>query len=96
MGLFKKESPEMLKLKELTGGFLISNEFQERLEANNLEGTVGYTIQKILKNEIKEGNLKVDDIEPRLQYLLENDFQAEKDEKQKKELEKQEKNRRRN
>lgn len=92
MRLFKKEeSPEMLKLKDLTGGFLISNEFQERLESNNLEGSIGYTIQRILKNEIKEGKLKVDDIELRLQYLLENDFQSEKEEKQKKELEKQEK-----
>ena len=76
MGLFKKETPERMKLKELTGGFLISDEFSVKLKENNLKTEDGVKIQRLLKIEIEQGKLKVDDIEPRLQYLLKNQIKA--------------------
>ncbi|MBR0271844.1 MAG: hypothetical protein IJQ68_07650 [Methanobrevibacter sp.] len=69
MGLFSK-TPEEKKLKELTGGFLLNDDFIEKLERNGIEHKFGYNIQSTLKDEIKKGRLSVDEIEPRLNFLI--------------------------
>lgn len=69
MGLFSK-SPEEKKLKELTGGFLLNDDFIEKLERNGIERKFGFSIQSTLKDEIKKGRLSVDEIEPRLNFLI--------------------------
>lgn len=69
MGLFSK-SPEEKKLKELTGGFLLNNRFKSILRREGIDLGVGYDIQETLKSEIKLGKLSVNDIEERLDFLV--------------------------
>ncbi len=68
MGLFRK-NPSEKKLKELTGGFVLNNEFISRLKDNGLEIRDGSLIQSQLKDEIKEG-LPADDVGIRLNQLI--------------------------
>ena len=70
MGLFGPKSPEEERLKELTGGFLVSDEYVAILEGNGLTMTEGETIREKIKKEIKNGSLKTDDILDRLDYLI--------------------------
>lgn len=70
MGLFGPKSPEEERLKELTGGFLVSDEYVVILEGNGLTMTEGETIREKIKKEIKNGSLKTDDILDRLDYLI--------------------------
>ena len=70
MGLFDPKSPEEERLKELTGGFLVSDEYVTILEGNGLTMTDGETIREKIKKEIKSGSLKTEDILDRLDYLI--------------------------
>ena len=69
MGLFSK-SLEEKKLKELTGGFLLNKKFKSTLKKAGIDLKVGFDIQETLKNEIRLGKLSVNDIEERLNYLI--------------------------
>lgn len=69
MGLFSK-SPAEKKLKELTGGFLLSSTFIERLETKGLTTSDGTEIKNQLKEEIKSGKTDADGLELRLNYLI--------------------------
>ena len=69
MGLFSK-SPEEKKLKELTGGFLLTERYLHTLESYGVSRNMGYFIQNTVKQEIKRSRLGVDDIEPRLIFLI--------------------------
>lgn len=70
MGLFGPKSPEEERLKELTGGFLVSDDYVAILEGNGLTITEGENIREKIKKEIKTGSLKTDDILDRLDYLI--------------------------
>lgn len=71
MGLFnRKKSPEEKRYEELTGGFLVSDEYIAILEANGLNTIDGERIRERVKKEIKNGSLKTDDILGRLDYLI--------------------------
>lgn len=70
MGLFSK-SLEEKKLKELTGGFLLNERFKSTLKEAGIGLKVGYDIQETLKNEIRLGKLSANDIEERLNFLIE-------------------------
>lgn len=69
MGLFSK-SPEEKKLKELTGGFLLCDVYLKTLKNYGISKNMGYFIQKTLREEIKMSKLHVNEIEPRLAFLL--------------------------
>ena len=68
MGLFKK-NPAEKKLKELTGGFILSSDFIKRLENSGLKIQDGTSIQHQLKDEIKQG-LDENQVEERLTQLI--------------------------
>lgn len=70
MGIFSK-SLEEKKLKELTGGFLLNKKFKSTLRKAGIDLKVGYDIQETLKNEIRLGKLSANDIEERLNFLVE-------------------------
>ena len=70
MGIFLK-SLEEKKLKELTGGFLLNKKFKSTLRKAGIDLKVGYDIQETLKNEIRLGKLSANDIEERLNFLVE-------------------------
>ena len=70
MGLFSK-SQEIRKLKKLTGGFLLNNQFKSALKKAGIDLNMGYEIQETIKSEIKLGKLSVDNIEERLNFLIE-------------------------
>ena len=72
MGLFKKSSPAEKKLKELTGGFLLSTSFMNRLKENNIDIKEGEKIKKQLKEEIGQGIVNENNLEPRLTELINN------------------------
>lgn len=68
MGLFRK-NPAEKKLKELTGGFLLSTDFVNRLKRNGLEIHDGTIIKEKLKDEIKQG-LSAEEVPIRLNILI--------------------------
>ena len=70
MGLFRRESPARKKLKELTGGFILSTSFLALLEENNLKTEKGIEIQRQLKDEIKDGQIDETNVEERLFELI--------------------------
>lgn len=71
MGLFRrKKSPEEKRYEELTGGFLVSDDYITILEANGLNTIDGEKIRERVKKEIKNGSIKTDDILGRLDYLI--------------------------
>lgn len=70
MGLFKKDNPADKKLKELTGGFILSTSYKDMLKRNGLSTNDGIKIQRQLKNEIKEGKLVEINVESRLNQLI--------------------------
>ena len=71
MGLFNRnKSPEEKRYEELTGGFLVSDDYIAILEANGLNTIDGEKIRERVKKEIKNGSLTTDDILGRLDYLI--------------------------
>ena len=71
MGLFVySKFPTVQKYEELTGGFLLSEDYVEILKANGLSIFDGELIRKELSKEIKNRSLSVEDILPRLDYLI--------------------------
>lgn len=70
MGLFKKDSPAEKKLKELTGGFMLSSSFINLLKSHNLNTKDGIKIQNQLKDEIKQGKVNENNLESRLNQLI--------------------------
>ena len=70
MGLFSKDSPADKKLKELTGGFILSKSFRDSLKRNNLSINDGIKINEQLKQEIKQGTANEHNLESRLFQLI--------------------------
>ena len=70
MGLFGPKSPEEERFKELTGGFLVSDDYMAILEGNGLTVAEGETIREKVKNEINNGSLGTNDILNRLDQLI--------------------------
>ena len=70
MGLFSRKTPEEERYKELTGGFLVSDDYITILEANGLNTIDGEKIRERVKKEIKNGSLTTDDILARLDFLI--------------------------
>ncbi len=68
----------MQKLKELTGGLLITSEFENKLKKAGLTAQDGYEIQQEIKESIKRGDVEVDGVETRLNYLIEQRKKAKK------------------
>ncbi|WP_407391477.1 hypothetical protein [Methanobrevibacter sp.] len=62
MGLLNK-SPAEKKLKEITGGFILKNEFIKHLESLGLEINDGTIIRSQIKKEIKQGTVTEDNVE---------------------------------
>ncbi|MBR0271674.1 MAG: hypothetical protein IJQ68_06770 [Methanobrevibacter sp.] len=69
MGMFSK-SPAEQKLEDLTGGFILSDEYKALLRANNIEFSVGEHIKNQLKEEIKLNIVSEEGLETRLRYLI--------------------------
>lgn len=70
MGLFSDDSPVEKKLKELTGGFRLSDSYVKLLEKNNLDKEAGNRIKNQLKEEISQGKLTVMTLEMRMIQLI--------------------------
>ena len=70
MGLFGKKSPAEKTLKELTGGFFFNKEFLQVLDMWGLKVEDGTTIQKNIKNDIKNQNLSSEDIPKKIHHYL--------------------------
>lgn len=70
MGLFSRETPEKKILKELTGGFLLSTAYKDRLKKLGISVEDGELIKFQIKDEIKENKLKASEIPNRLTFLL--------------------------
>lgn len=81
MGLFNKKSDEQKmaenRINELCGGFLGNDVFKIKLEEHNLAESTSNTFYKgVLKNEIKNKTLDYEDIESRLDELMNLDVDA--------------------
>lgn len=70
MGLFTK-NPAEKKLKELTGGMFLNSSFKDKLAKEGLSDADGFIIQRELKSSIKNGEIEVEGVETRLNYLIE-------------------------
>ena len=70
MGLFTK-NPAEKKLKELTGGMFLNSSFKDKLAKAGLSDADGFIIQRELKSSIKSGEIEVEGVETRLNYLIE-------------------------
>lgn len=70
MGLFNKDPAEK-KLKELTGGMFLNSSFKDKLAKAGLSDADGFIIQRELKTSIKSGEIEVEGVETRLNYLIE-------------------------
>ena len=70
MGLFTK-NPAEKKLKELTGGMFLNSSFKDKLAKAGLSDADGFIIQRELKSSIKNGEIEVEGVETRLNYLIE-------------------------
>ncbi|MBV1728767.1 MAG: hypothetical protein KUA33_00720, partial [Methanobacterium sp.] len=57
------------EIKRLTGGFILSKEYKQKLNENGLSIGDGIKIQKELKNRFKEGCSDISEIEAAF-YLL--------------------------
>lgn len=66
-----KKSPAMQKLKELTGGLIITDYFERKLKKAGLTIKDGYEIQEEIKESIKRQEIEADEVEARLNYLIE-------------------------
>lgn len=69
MGMFSK-TPAEEKLEDLTGGFILSDEYKALLKANNIEISVGEHIKNQLREEIKLNIVSEEGLETRLRYLI--------------------------
>lgn len=69
MSLFNQDMGEE-EIKKLTGGFLLLNSFVDTLRQNNLTMQDGYAIQKQLKEDYKNGDINLETIKIRLNYLI--------------------------
>ena len=70
MGLFRKDSPAEKKLKELTGGFILSTSFSNLIKSKGLEIEDGIKIKNQIKDEIKQGKVNESNLEARLYQLI--------------------------
>lgn len=71
MGLLRKRNPAEKKLKELTGGFTLNSSFVELLKSHGLSSVDGLEIKKQLKEEVNQNLVKAEDVESRLNFLIE-------------------------
>ncbi|MEE1156183.1 MAG: hypothetical protein U0K80_02095 [Methanobrevibacter sp.] len=69
MGMFSKTTAEK-KLEELTGGFLLSDEYKAILKAKGIDLKTGEHIRNQLKEEIKLNIVSHEGLETRLRYLI--------------------------
>lgn len=69
--VISKKSPAMQKLKELTGGLIITDSFEKKLKKAGLSIRDGYEIQEEIKESIKRQEIEADEVENRLDYLIE-------------------------
>lgn len=69
MGIFSKTAAER-KLEELTGGFLLSDEYKAILKAKGIDLKTGEHIRNQLKEEIKLNIVSEEGLETRLRYLI--------------------------
>lgn len=67
--MFSK-TPAEEKLEDLTGGFILSDEYKALLKANNIEISVGEHIKNQLREEIKLNIVSEEGLETRLRYLI--------------------------
>ena len=70
MGLFSKHNDAEKKLKELTGGFLLSSTFMKQLEKYGLTVSEGVEIKNEIKRKIKEENLPSHKVVDEIVYQL--------------------------
>lgn len=75
MGLFSKDTGAEKRLKELTGGFILSEGFRERLKEYGLSIYEGVKLCDELKIKIKEENMPANNVADELTHLLEEKSQ---------------------
>lgn len=69
MGMFSK-NPAEKKLEELTGGFILSEEYKALLKANGIDVKTGEHIKNQLKEEIRLNIVSEEGLQTRLRYLI--------------------------
>ncbi|WP_407433113.1 hypothetical protein [Methanobrevibacter sp.] len=69
MGMFSK-NPAEKKLEELTGGFILSEEYKAILKAHGIDVKTGEHIKNQLKEEIRLNIVSEEGLQTRLRYLI--------------------------
>ena len=67
--MFSK-NPAEKKLEELTGGFILSEEYKALLKANGIDVKTGEHIKNQLKEEIRLNIVSEEGLQTRLRYLI--------------------------
>ena len=70
MGLFSKNASAEKTLKELMGGFIISNDFLHVLKRWGVKTEDGYKIQRYIKDDIKNQDLSSEEVPIKIHYYL--------------------------
>lgn len=71
MGFYSTKTSEEKRVKQLTGDIHLSEEFKEEIKNRDIPIYQGYNIQKRLRFEVEQGQLKGDEVDSRLMELLE-------------------------
>ncbi|WP_400197160.1 hypothetical protein [Methanobrevibacter smithii] len=70
MGFYSTKTSEEKRVKQLTGDIHLSEEFKEEIKNRDIPIYQGYNIQKRLRFEVEQGQLKGDEVDSRLMELL--------------------------
>lgn len=71
MGFYSTKTSEEKRVTQLTGDVRLREEFKEEIENRGIPTYQGYNIQKRLRFEVEQGQLKGDEVDSRLMELLE-------------------------
>lgn len=71
MGFYSTKTSEEKRVKQLTGDIHLSEEFKEEIKNRDIPIYQGYNIQKRLRFEVEQRQLKGDEVDSRLMELLE-------------------------
>lgn len=71
MGFYSTKTSEEKRVTQLTGDVRLREEFKEEIENRGIPIYQGYNIQKRLRFEVEQGQLKGDEVDSRLMELLE-------------------------
>jgi len=70
MGLFRRGNSAEKKLKKITGGFILNNDYMNKLKEHDLDVDDGIKIKNQVKEEIKQGKIGEHDVRVRINQLI--------------------------